>query len=80
MIVRICCNIYYKGKVVIIDIGFCLLQEIIEIRKLFFVIAQIKKRNYWNTLLTGDYIDDHFYTNNVGKTDRLKGKIENYEY
>ena len=67
LLVRLCCHIYSTGKVVIIDSGFCVLQGIIKLRKLFFCAsALVKKIWYWPTLVPGDAIYDHFSTKGHG--------------
>ena len=65
----------------ILDSSFCVLQGIIDLRKLvFFASDIIKKRPYWPTLVPGDAIDNHLSTKDVGDTDNLKGKLDNYHY
>jgi hypothetical protein len=44
LLLRLCENLYHTGKVVILDSGFCVLQGLIELRKVgVFATAFIKK-------------------------------------
>ena len=81
LLVCICYHVYSTGDVVILYTSFCVLQGIIDLRKLvFFASDIIKKRPYWPTLVPGDAIDNHLSTKDVGDTDSLKGKLDNYHY
>ena len=47
LLLRMCRSIYNSGRVVILDSGFCVLQALIELRKLgVYASAVIKKRRY----------------------------------
>ena len=68
---RICFHIYSTGKVVILYSRLCVLQVIIELRKLGGGGGEsslIKKTWYWTTLIPSDSINDHFSTKDVDDT------------
>jgi hypothetical protein len=45
--------------VVILDSGFCVLQCLVELKKIgVFASAVIKKRRYWPKYVPGEQIDD----------------------
>ena len=72
-------HLYSRGKVAVLDNGFCVTQGIIEIRKLgIFQVIFIKKRCYWPSQVPGDAIYYNSSTNYVCDTDILKGKIYNH--
>ena len=78
-IVCLCSHIYSTGKAVILDISFCLLKGIIEIRTLFFLqVLLSKKRRYCTSLVPGDAIDNNFSTKDVGEIDIYKEKLYNH--
>ena len=81
LLLRLCKKLFGTGKVVILDSGFCVLQALIELRKVgVFAGALIKKRRFWPKHVPGDMIDDHFKDKDVGLVDSLKGKIDNVPY
>ena len=48
LLLRLCSSIYNSGRVVILDSGFCVLQGLVELRRLgVYASAVIKKRRYW---------------------------------
>ena len=60
-------SLYSAGNVVILESGFCLLEGLIELRKVgVFVGALIKKRRYWPNHIKRDMIDTHFQDKEVG--------------
>ena len=51
----------------ILESGFCVLEDLIELRKVgVFVGALIKKKCYWTKHIKGDMIDTHFQDKEVG--------------
>ena len=53
--------IFFKGFIVILDSGFCVLKGIIELcKKGMFAYALIKKRRYWLKFVRGEEIKAHF--------------------
>jgi hypothetical protein len=72
---RMCKPIHHQGKVVILDSGFCVLQGIIELKKVgVFAAALIKKRRYWPKHVNGEAIAAHFADKEIGYTDALPGE------
>ena len=78
---RLCKALYGTGKVVILDSGFCVLQGLIELRKVgVFGSALIKKRRYWPKHVPGAEIDDHFKDKEIGERDSLQGTLDGVSY
>jgi len=74
---RMCKPIFHTGKVVILDSGFCVLQGIIQLKKVgVFAAALIKKRRYWPKHVDGDAIAAHFADKEIGYTDALPGELD----
>ena len=81
LLLRLCKSLYGTGKIVILDSGFCVLEGLIELRKMgVFAGALIKKRRYWPKHVPGDQIDEHFEGKEVGSVDSLKGKLDGMHY
>ena len=60
LLLRLTEVLYNTGKVVILNSGFCVLQGLIELRKVgVFASAVIKERKYWPKLCPGKAIDIH---------------------
>ena len=58
LLLRACASLASSGKIVILDSGFCVLQALLELRKIgVFASAVIKKRRYWPKHYPGDEID-----------------------
>ena len=67
LLLRLCKSLYISGKVVILESGFCVLEGLIELRKVgVFAGAIIKKRLYWPKHIKRDMIDTHFQDKEVG--------------
>jgi hypothetical protein len=81
LLLRLCKVLFGKGKVVILDSGFCILQALIELAKQgVYASAVIKERKYWPTSIDGDAIDVYMLDKNVGECATLKGEIDNVPY
>lgn len=81
LLLRLCKSLYGTGKIVILDSGFCVLEGLIELRKMgVFAGALIKKQRYWPKYVPGDAIDEHFKDKAVGECDSLKGKLQDVPY
>ena len=73
--------IFYKGYVVILDSGFCVLKALIELRKKgVFASALIKNRRYWPKFIRVDDIKAHFDDKEVGATDSWAGKLDDIPF
>ena len=69
--------IHGSGKLVVLDSGFCVLQGLVELKKLgVFAHALIKKRQYWPKHVKGDDIIQHFANKEVGSADALRGQLD----
>jgi hypothetical protein len=76
-----CKPIFHSGKVVILDSGFCVLQGIIELKKVgVFAAALIKKRRYWPKHVDGDGINAHFAHKEIGYSDALPGVLDGVRF
>ena len=81
LLLRILTPIFFKGFIVILDSGFCILKGIIELRKKgVFASALIKKRGYWPRFVHGDEIKDHFSNKQVGDTDSWAGQMDDIPF
>ena len=68
LMLRVCKPLWFSGKVVIMDSGFCVLQGIVELKKKgVYATALIKKRRYWPKYVPGDSIIQHFQEKDVGQ-------------
>lgn len=78
LLLRMTRPIWYKGFVVVLDSGFCVLKGIVELaKKGVYGAALIKKRRYWPKYIKGDAIIDHFRTKEVGTADAWPGTLDN---
>ena len=69
--------IHRSGKLVVLDSGFCVLQGLIELKKLgVFDHALIKKHWYWPKHVKGDDIIQHFANEEVRSADALQGQFD----
>jgi hypothetical protein len=67
-------SIHGTGKVVIMDSGFCVLDGLLELKRVgVFGSALIKKRRYWAKHINGDEVCDHFKDSPVGHCDARYG-------
>ena len=81
LLLRLCQSIYNSGRVVILDSGFCVLQGLIELRKLgVYASAIIKKRRYWPKHVPGKAMDKRMESKNIGEVDCIQGKLDNTDY
>ena len=81
LLMRLCKSMYSAGKVVILDSGFCVLEALIELKKVgVFAGALIKKRRYWPKHVKGEMIDAHFSDARVGHVDSWSGKLNDVPY
>jgi hypothetical protein len=81
LLLRLCETLYHTGKVVILDSGFCVLQGLVELRKVgVFASAVIKKRRYWPKYVPGKAIDDKMKNEALGATNSVRGKLDDYDY
>ena len=64
-------------KLVVLDSGFCVLQGLVELKKLgVFAHALTNKRRYWSKHVKGDDIIQHFANKEVGSADALRGQLD----
>ena len=64
--------IHRSGKLVVLDSGFCVLQGLVELKKLgVYAHALIKTPRYWPKHVKGDDIIQHLANEEVGSADAL---------
>ena len=81
LLLRLCSSIYNSGRVVILDSGFCVLQGLVELRRLgVYASAVIKKRRYWPRHCPGKAMDQRLASKEVGDTDCIEGKLDDINY
>ena len=81
LLLRLCQTMFQSGKVVILDSGFCVLQGLIELRKVgVYASAVIKKRRYWPKHVPGKAIDDKMKDEELGATNSVSGKLDDLDY
>ena len=82
LLLRMCRSIYYSGRVVILDSGFCVLKGIVEqlYKKGVYAGAVIKKRRYWPKHVPGDAIDHYMNPKEIGDASSLVGKLDGIDY
>ena len=69
------------GRVVILDSGFCVLQGLVQLKKVgVFASAAIKKRRYWPKHAPGDNMDMHMIQADIGVCDSLPGQLDGVDY
>ena len=77
LLLRLCEGIFGTGKVVILDSGFCVLQAMIELKKMgVFASVMIKKRRYWPTNIAGKEIKEYMLSKAVGTCKQLPGILD----
>ena len=81
LLLRLYKSMYSAGKVVILDSGFCVLEGLIELKKVgVFAGALIKKCHYWPKHVNGDMIGSHFSDAVVGHVDAWSGILNDVPY
>ena len=77
LLLQLLAPIFFKGFIVILDSGFCVLKGIIELhKKCVFASALIKKRRYWPKFIRGEEIKVHFADKDVGDADSWAGVLD----
>ncbi len=67
-------TIHGTGKVVIMDSGFCVLEGILQLKRVgVYCSALIKKRKFWPKHVDGDKLAEHFHNKAVGTADARLG-------
>ncbi|KAG7361811.1 transposase IS4 [Nitzschia inconspicua] len=81
LLLRMLSSMNGRGMLVVLDSGFCVLQGLVELRKLgIFASAVIKKRRFWPKHVPGDMMDQHMSAKQVGDVDSLKGHLDGVPY
>ena len=81
LLLRLCSTIKASAKVLVLDSGFCVLEGLIELKKIgVYAGALIKKWRYWPKYVPGDLIDTYFEGKEVGETDSLHGILGGVPY
>ena len=69
--------IHEAGRLVVLASGFCVLQGLVELKKVgVFAHALIKKRQYWPKHVPGQQIIEHFADKTIGFSDAIKGELD----
>ena len=77
LLLRLCQSIFQTGKVVILDSGFCVLQALVELKKMgVYASALVKKRRYWPKNVPGESIKSDFEDVDIGVTKRKPGELD----
>ena len=72
-LLRLTRPVHGRGKVFVLDSGFCVLKALVELKKKgVFAHVLIKKCHYWPRHVPGDDIITHFTNEEVGKADQSK--------
>jgi Transposase IS4 len=82
LLLRLCQSLFARGTIVILDSGFCVLQALIELRKVgVFASAVIKKRRYWPKHVPGAAMDAYMKEHHqYGECNSLKGSLDGHNY
>ena len=81
LLLECCRTIFFTGKVVILDSGFCVLKAIVKLRSYgVYASALIKKRRYWPTLVKGDLIEEKMNEKEIGQSDAITGYLDSTKY
>ena len=74
-------GLWGTGKCVVLDSGFCVLEGLVELKKLgVFAAAVIKKRRYYPKFIKGDDINGHFKDVDVGTADSISGTLRGISF
>ena len=77
LLLRLCQSLFQTGKVVILDSGFCVLQALVELKKMgVYASALVKKRRYWPKNVPGEQIKIDFEAVDVGVTKRKPAVLD----
>jgi Transposase IS4 len=72
---------WYSGICLLLNSGFCVVNALIELRKVgVYAAAVIKKRWYWPKYIDGDAVAAHFEDKDIGSFDVLPGKLEDITF
>ena len=78
LLLCLCKSLYFSGKVVVLDSGFCVLQALVELKKLgVYAAAVIKKRRYWPKYVKGDEMDRYMANKEIGDVGVWQGVLDN---
>jgi hypothetical protein len=81
LLMRILSLYFTTGRYVVLDLGFCILQALIELKKVGpFACAVIKKRRYWPAMVPGDKMSQAFDNANVGSLMAILGVLDGVKY
>ncbi len=58
---------FTTGQYIVLDLGFCVLWALIELKKVSLLpCAVIKKRRFWPAMVPGDEMTEHLLEANAG--------------
>ncbi len=71
----------HSGQYIVLDSGFCVWRELVELRKKgVFAAVLIKNGKYWPTLIPGEHILEYFREKTVGSVYAISGIIDGIKY
>lgn len=77
LLLFLCETIFYTGRVIVLDSGFCVLKSLIVLKQYgVFAAALIKKRRYWPFLVPGDKIEERMKDKPIGTVDAIRGVLD----
>jgi hypothetical protein len=81
LLMRILSTYFTMGRYVVLDLGFCVLQALIKLKKVgLFACAVIKKQQYWPAMVPGDEMSQAFDDANVGLSMAISGVLDGVKY
>ena len=81
LLLRLTKSLHNSAKYIVIDSGFCVLNAIIELKRVgMFAGALIKKHSYWPALVVGDAMDRYSDDNAVGDVAAVEGEVDGIRY
>ena len=81
LLLRLTKSVHHSAHYVVLDSGFCVLQELVELQKVgVFAGALIKKHHFWPALVPGHVIDQNFDDKEVGSVNSVGCLLEGVKY
>ena len=78
LLLCLCKSLYFSGKIVVLGSGFCVLQALVELKKLgVYAAAVIKKRRYWPKYVKGNEMESFMANKEIGDVGVWQGVLNN---
>ena len=72
-----CEPVFYRGKYVVVDSGFCFKNGIVALAANgVYAGALVKKHQYWPQIVPVDLVDQHYVDKVIGDVDILEASTE----